>query len=96
MAEYMARVELFRADGEDYADLHEKMESLGLKRTVRFDDGKTYDMPIGTYFGTSSLSTSVLRDRVKSISDPLTSRQSASIFLCRVQDQEWSAFLYEA
>ena len=96
MANYMVRVELFKANGEDYSDLHEKMEAIGLKRTVVFDDGKTYDMPIGTYFGTSNLSTSVLRDRVKSISDPLSSRQSASIFLCRVQDQEWSAFLYEA
>lgn len=96
MAEYMARVELFRANGEDYADLHEKMAALGLKRTVKFDDGKTYDMPIGTYFGASALSTSALRDRVKSISDPLSSRGAASIFLCRVEGSEWSAFLYEA
>lgn len=96
MAEYMARVELFRASGEDYTDLHEKMAGLGLKRTVRFDDGKMYDMPIGTYFGTSKLNTSMLRDRVKAISDPLTLRGAASIFLCRVQEGEWSAFLYEA
>jgi len=96
MAEYMVRVELFRASGEDYSDLHEKIDALGLKRTVLFDDGKTYGMSIGTYFGTSTLGTSELRDRVKSISDPLTSRGSASIFLCRVHEHEWSAFLYEA
>lgn len=92
MAEFMARVELFRADGEEYKDLHEKMEAIGLKRTVIFDDGKKYAMPIGTYFGSSSLSAASLRERILGFATPLSSPGGPSIFVC--QSQEWSARLF--
>ncbi|PRA53201.1 MULTISPECIES: DUF2622 domain-containing protein [Pseudomonas] len=96
MAQYLVRVELFGANGEGYEDLHEKMEALGLKRSVVFDDGKTYAMPIGTYFGSSSLDSGSLRDKVRIVSKPLSPTKEAAIFACQVQDQHWSAFLYQA
>lgn len=96
MAEFIVRVELFGANGEGYEDLHGKMETLGLRRTVVFSDGKTYAMPIGTYFGASSLGVEPLRDRVAAFSKPLSPIKDAAIFACAVQNQQWSAFLYEA
>ncbi|GAA0416708.1 hypothetical protein GCM10008969_44840 [Pseudomonas veronii subsp. inensis] len=98
MANYMVRVELFRADGEDYSNLHEKMEAIGLSRTVTFDDGEPYAMPTGTYFGSSNLELEGLRDKVSSISNPLSPRKAASVFVCRAQEdhQQWSAYLYRA
>lgn len=93
MANYMVRVELSRADGEEYKTLHEGMEAVGSKRTVVFDDGVRHKMPDGTYFGSSNLSPEALRNRVKSIADPLASMGVAAIFVC--QSQDWSAWLFE-
>jgi hypothetical protein len=93
MAEYMVRVGLSNADGDDYSDLHDAMEALGLKRTVVFENGKRYKMPNGTYFGSSSLGTIALRDKVKSIADPLAVLGAASVFVC--QSQDWQAWLFE-
>lgn len=93
MAEYMVRVELSNAGGEDYSDLHEGMEVLGLNRTLVFENGKRYKMPRGTYFGSSHLGTVALRDRVKLIADPLATLGVASVFVC--QSQDWQAWLFE-
>lgn len=70
MANYMVRVEIFKADSEEYADLHKALEALGLKRTVQGDTG-VLRMPPGTYYGASSLSTHELRERVKTIATPI-------------------------
>lgn len=92
MPEYMVRVELHKANSEDYNDLHERMAALGLQRTVVFDDGKTYAMPIGTYHGSCGLEPGDLRDRVVNIATPLSSPGGPSVFLCK--SQEWSARLF--
>ncbi|NWC26895.1 DUF2622 domain-containing protein [Pseudomonas tolaasii] len=93
MAEYMVRVGLSNAEGDDYSDLHDAMEVLGLKRAVVFENGKRYKMPNGTYFGSNSLGTVALRDKVKSIADPLAVLGTASVFVC--QSQDWQAWLFE-
>lgn len=92
MAEYMVRVELFKAEGDDYSDLHEGMSALGLERTVTFSDGKRHQLPIGTYFGSSAASTGELRDRVRSVANPQSPYKDAAIFVC--QSADWSAWLY--
>lgn len=94
MAEYMVRVELFRADGDEYKELHERLEQLGLKRTVVYEDGSVRRLPIGTYFGSSSFGISDIRDRVRDIATPLSAPAGPSIFVSL--SQLWSAFLPEA
>lgn len=96
MAQYLVRVELFGADGEGYEDLHEGMKRNGFSRSVKLDDGKTYSMPIGTYFGTSNLDVVSLRDKVRSVSKPLSPTKDAAVFVCVIQDGQWAAFLYTA
>lgn len=94
MSEYLVRVELFGATGEGYESLHEKMEALGMKRTIPFSDGKTYVMPIGTYFGSSSLSVVPLREKVCTVANALSPFKNAAVFACSVQPDQWSGFLY--
>ena len=94
MAEYMVRVELLKAGWDDYDDLHEGMEALGLKRTVIFEDGSVRKLPIGTYFGVSNLEINDIRDRVRVIATPLSATSGPYIFVS--QSQLWSAFLPKA
>lgn len=49
MAHYIARVELHKADSDDYEQLHTSMANKGYSRTIQGDDGKTYQLPTGTY-----------------------------------------------
>ena len=91
MADFMARVELLKANWEDYSDLHEDMEALGLKRTVVFSDGSIRKLPIGTYFGTSSIAIADLREKIRNIATPLSAPGGPWIFLS--QSETWSAWL---
>ena len=93
MTEYMVRVEIFKADSEDYVDLHKAMEALGLKRTVQGDDGLS-KMPPGTYFGASGLSTYQLREKVRLIAEPFSHPRDPSVFIC--QSSGWSGWLLPA
>ncbi|WP_449649169.1 type V toxin-antitoxin system endoribonuclease antitoxin GhoS [Rahnella aceris] len=92
MADFFIRVELFRADGDEYEKLHEKMQSLGFNKTVKFGDGKTYKLPTGSYMGVSGLNVNSVRTKVCEISNPL-SVGDAAVFVCEVSD--WSAFLFQ-
>jgi hypothetical protein len=46
---YIARVELHRADGEDYETLHDEMKKRGFSRTITSDEENTFKLPTGTY-----------------------------------------------
>jgi hypothetical protein len=49
MAQFIVRVELQRATGEDYSRLHAAMEQCGFSRTIRGADGNTYVLPTAEY-----------------------------------------------
>jgi hypothetical protein len=49
MANYIARVELHKADSDDYEQLHTSMANKGYSRTIQGSDQKTYQLPTGTY-----------------------------------------------
>jgi len=93
MAEYLVRVEIFSADGDNYEELHKGMARLGFNRTVNFSDGSLRVLPIGTYVGNSSHSSTAIRDQVKLIADKQSSK-GASVFVALISD--WSAVLYSA
>jgi hypothetical protein len=56
MANYLARVELHKANYDDYETLHEAMKGRGFSRTIVANDRKKYRLPTGTYVveGTNS------------------------------------------
>ncbi|WP_455923308.1 hypothetical protein [Pseudomonas putida] len=93
MNEFMVRVELFRADSENYTDLHVALERLGLKRTIQ-GNSQTLKMPPGTYFGASKWSADELRQHVHEISKPFSHPADPSVFVC--QSADWSAWLKPA
>ncbi|CSP25802.1 Uncharacterised protein [Shigella sonnei] len=49
MPTYLARVELYNAEPEDYEGLHKYMLSLGFRRTIPHGDGSYNQLPDGTY-----------------------------------------------
>jgi len=49
MPAYTTRVELHKATGEDYTNLHAAMEERGFARTITSGKGVTYHLPWGEY-----------------------------------------------
>lgn len=49
MATFTTRVELHKADNDDYETLHEAMERRGFSRFITSGDGKTYHLPTAEY-----------------------------------------------
>ncbi|MGA2257659.1 MAG: hypothetical protein ABSG53_23610 [Thermoguttaceae bacterium] len=49
MANYIARTELHSATWDDYEKLHASMQRRGYSRTIKGDNGVTYQLPTGTY-----------------------------------------------
>ncbi|WP_182056544.1 type V toxin-antitoxin system endoribonuclease antitoxin GhoS [Pantoea sp. ME81] len=91
MADYLVRVEIFDASGEDYENLHKSMAAYGFKKTIVGDSGNEKQLPTGTYVGIRSEAAHEVRDKVKSISKPYSSKDPA-IFVCRFD--VWSGYLY--
>lgn len=93
MANFLVRVEIFNANSENYEALHKGMAGIGFSKTVTFTDGSLRDLPIGTYFGSSNSIPDIIRDQVKVVANPQSSK-AAAVFVAQVSD--WSAFLYSA
>ena len=68
MADFTVRIELHGASGEDYEKLHERMKVHGYAREVQGDDGKWYHLPTAEYVTTKALSSSQVRDEVRTVS----------------------------
>lgn len=49
MPQFTTRVELHRATGEDYEELHAAMEKRGFSRTIVSGKGVRYDLPMAEY-----------------------------------------------
>lgn len=65
MAMFMVRVELHRASGADYDDLHEAMEDAGFTRTVKGTNDNRYQLPTAEYDFEGNYSPSLVHDAAK-------------------------------
>ncbi len=54
MTQFTVRVELHRADQDDYDVLHSAMEKQGFSRRIKSDGGTTYHLPTAEYNRTSN------------------------------------------
>jgi Endoribonuclease GhoS len=54
MAQFTVRVELHRANQDDYDSLHSAMEEEGFSRQIKSSDGTRYYLPTAEYTCTSS------------------------------------------
>lgn len=79
MAEFTVRVELHKADSEDYESLHEKMAAKGYKREVKGSNGKMYQLPNAEYVCDKEKTSSQIRDEVAVISGSVKSNPSVLV-----------------
>lgn len=56
MPNFIARAELHSASYADYENLHAYMQQNGYSRTIKADNGNTYQLPTGTYVSVGSFS----------------------------------------
>jgi hypothetical protein len=59
MSDVISRVELHSASYSDYENLHMYMQQRGYSRSIRGNDGNTYQLPTGTYVGSGTASTDI-------------------------------------
>lgn len=91
MADYIARVELFDADSDKYESLYEGMKAIGFVKTIQASGSQVRMLPTGTYAGVIQLKVADVRDLIKRVADPLSSKPAA-IFVCNFTD--WASYLY--
>lgn len=91
MADYLVRVELFDADGDEYETLHENMKAIGFSKTIQAPGSETRKLPTGTYIGTKIEAVADVRDAIRRVADPLSSK-AAAVFVCAFTD--WASYLY--
>lgn len=87
MAEYMIRIVLHGADGEEYDQLHEEMEAAGASRSIRADDGKLYDLPNAEYYLETERLGADVRDIVVEIAAAI--RPDPSVLVCKATAFFW-------
>lgn len=93
MPDYLVRVEIFRANSEEYTGLHEGMETLGLKRTIQ-GNSATSKLPTGTYYGASQLDAQALAKRVIEVAKPFSLPSDPLVIVS--QSLTWSGWLEPA
>lgn len=93
MPDYMVRVEIYKADGEDYEGLHKALEILGMRRSVPGAKG-LLKMPDGTYFGESILTTDQLMEKILETAKVFSHPYDPAVFVS--QSAGWHAFLKPA
>jgi len=65
MSTFVIRVELHSATWQDYDTLHQEMGKEGFNRTIRADDGVSYQLPTAEYAATSSSTTAQVLEAAK-------------------------------
>jgi hypothetical protein len=87
MANFTVRVELHKAEWNDYEQLHAAMEQKGFSRQITSDDGKAYHLPWAEYNGTGNLTSSQVRDIARQAADS-TGKQNA-VFVTEAVSRAW-------
>jgi hypothetical protein len=62
MAQFTVRVELHRANQDDYDALHSAMEEEGFTRQIKSSDGTRYQLPTAEYNRSSNKTKQEIRD----------------------------------
>jgi Endoribonuclease GhoS len=62
MTQFTVRVELHRANQDDYDALHAAMEKRGFSREITSDSGQTYRLPTAEYNRSSDKTRDEIRD----------------------------------
>ncbi len=69
MAKFTTRVELHKANADDYLRLHTSMEAEGFIRTITSSDGVTYQLPTAEYNRINEMSRDKVLESAKRAAD---------------------------
>lgn len=72
---------------EEYDELHERMSSLGFKRSVK-GSKRTVNLPHGLYYGSSNQSVRLVRNSISSMAQQI--QPKVKVFIA--QTDGWSSF----
>ena len=88
MPQFIIRVELYEANGEDYLRLHAAMESRGFKRTIVLEDYSVCMLPTAEYLLlSSSLTTQQVLSEAQSAARTVSS--SFGVIAVQVAEAPW-------
>ncbi|HGM6983941.1 TPA: hypothetical protein ACKQD1_004953 [Serratia marcescens] len=87
MASFTVRVELHKAEAEDYENLHEKMEAKGYSREITSSDGNRYKLPDAEYVADKNMTASQVRDEVVEISSKVKS--NPGVLVTKSESRAW-------
>jgi hypothetical protein len=88
VAKFTVRVELHRADDDDYETLHSAMEAQGFSRLITSNDGASYHLPTAEYNRSGSLSRDDVLESAKTAAAK-TGKKSA-ILVTESDGRTWS------
>ncbi|WP_115116577.1 hypothetical protein [Serratia marcescens] len=87
MASFTVRVELHKAEAEDYENLHEKMEAKGYSREITSSDGIRYKLPDAEYVADKNMTASQVRDEVVEIYSKVKS--NPGVLVTKSESRAW-------
>lgn len=89
MPTFLVRVQLTAAEPIDYTELHDQMESIGLKRQIQSTDGTWFDLPNAEYHGVNlPYDIERLRDFVMNII-AITNPPGGRVIVTQTQGSAW-------
>lgn len=89
---YTVRIELHSSQyNPDFETLHSSMEREGFKKTITADGGKTYHLPRGEYYISTTKDCSQVLDASKRAVS--TTRQSAEIIVTEAKAIRWDGLI---
>jgi hypothetical protein len=90
MSKMIARIELHSASYDDYEALHAEAQRRGLVRTIKGDDGKTYQLPTGTYVSSNNFP-SVAATLQAAVAAATSTRKAFSVIVADWNSANWQA-----
>jgi hypothetical protein len=91
MASFTVRVELHRASGDHYDELHDGMEKHGYSREITTDRG-TWRLPTAEYnLEGSSMNATEVRDQALEIAMGVKASPKPWVFVTEAKERAWSS-----
>ncbi|MGE2492675.1 hypothetical protein ACU6Q5_16760 [Enterobacter sp. CCM 8629] len=93
MTQFIARVEMYGANAEDYENLHERLQSVGYTRAIISGTGRRLKLPDATYYLNSSSinQPETVATQVRQIAQSI---RNSAVFVCRFDS--WYGYLHDA
>ena len=88
MPSFTVRVELHRADADDYERLHAEMEQERFKRTINSDDGVTYHLPTAEYNFSGNVTRQQVLDKAKKAAE--RTKKGYAVLVTESAARTWS------